>query len=288
MRATVGRVAKSPTLRRRRLASSLRRLREESGLTAEEVADAVGLSKSAISRIENGQVTPRLLVVRALTTHYGVPADEAAVLEQLCRDAALKGWWQNVGDLPTVPDATKTRIGLEAEATEINEFSLTFITGLLQVPAYARAVLKAVYRDAKSDDIDQAVEVRLRRQDRLPSMRLWVILTEEALLRPIGGRAVMAEQVHRLIQASEEPKTTIQVLGRESGAHPGMAGGFTVMSFGASDPDVVYVEGNQWDACVEEDDMVAVYTRQFDTLRALALGPDDSRDLMGAIAKDYR
>jgi len=281
-----GAVAASPTVRRRRLTAQLRRLREVSGKTIDEVAQSIGMSKSALSRIENGVVGVKLPVLRALLGEYGVAGEQVKLLEQLAREAGQRGWWQvGAGEIPT--DDVKTLVGLEAEASWINDFSSSILNGLLQTQEYAAAVLKAIVSDAPKEEIDLAVDFRMRRQQQLGAFRLWAILAEEALMRPIGGRQAMARQVDHLVSLSEQARVTIQVIGMEGGEHTGLLGGFTVIGFDSSDPDVAYVEGHLWDACVEEQAQVEMYKRSFELLRAVALSPDNSRSLMRRIAKDF-
>jgi transcriptional regulator with XRE-family HTH domain len=270
-------------VRQRRLLAELRRLRDAAGKTIDEVADNIGMSKSTLSRIENGLVGIKLPVLRALLGEYGVDAENRALLEQLSREAAQRGWWQVAG--PT--DPFKTLVGLEAEATWINYFGPTLIIGLLQTEAYARALLEAVLFDASEEEIDLAVQLRLRRRERLEHLQLGLILSEEGLMRPVGGATVMVEQIEQLLEASADRGVDFQVLGREAGEHVGLAGGFQIIGLNPSAPEAVYVEGARWDACIEEPDQLLVYTRSFEKLRALALGPNDSRARLRQIAKDY-
>jgi transcriptional regulator with XRE-family HTH domain len=275
--------APSPTVRQRRLLAELRRLRDASGKTIDEVAEDIGMSRSTLSRIENGLVGIKLPVLRALLAEYGVSAESAAQLEQLSKEAARRGWWQVAG--PT--DPFKTLVGLEAEAAWINYFGPTLVIGLLQTEAYAQALLHAVMFDATEEEIDQALQLRLRRRERLEHLQLGIILAEEGLLRPVGGPAVMVEQIERLLDASADRGIDLQVLGKEAGEHVGLAGGFQIVGLNPAAPEAVYIEGARWDACIEEPDQLLVYTRSFEKLRALALGPKDSRDRLHQIAKDY-
>jgi transcriptional regulator with XRE-family HTH domain len=273
----------SPTVRRRRLTAELRRLRESQGKTIDDVAVAIGMSKTTLSRIENGQSGIKIPILRALLKEYGVNDEAAAQLERLSREASQRGWWQVTG--PT--DPFKTLVGLEAEAKWINYFSNTFIIGLLQTEAYARALLEAIDFDATEQEIDLAVNLRLRRQERLNDLNLGVILSEEGLLRPVGGVAVMIAQIERLLEVSADRGIDIQILATQAGAHVGLAGNFEIVGLDFTGPEAVYVEGARWDACIEDPHQLIVYTRSFEKLRALALGPGDSRARLHQIAKDY-
>jgi transcriptional regulator with XRE-family HTH domain len=267
----------SPTVRRRRLTAELRQLREATGKTIDEVASNIGMSKSALSRIENGLVGVKIPVLRALMSEYSVTDDRALALESLAKQASQRGWWQVLGgSIPS--DQYKTLVGLEAEAIWVNYYSPNIITGLLQTEEYARAVLEAVVPDATPEDLELAIQFRLKRQERLKEMRLWVILSEEGLMRTIGGPEIMVNQLKRLIAAGSGRDLTIQVIGRETGAHIGIDGGFTTIGF-SSGPQAgaVYVEGHRWDACIEESDQMVQYMRSFELLRAVALSPAESR-----------
>jgi transcriptional regulator with XRE-family HTH domain len=270
-------------VRRRRLTAELRRLRESQGKTIDDVAVAIGMSKTTLSRIENGQSGVKIPTLRALLAEYGVSDETAAHLEQLSKEASQRGWWQVAG--PT--DPFKTLVGLEAEAKWINYFSSTYIIGLLQTEAYARALLEAIEFDATEEEIELKVGLRLRRQERLSDLNLGVILSEEGLLRPVGGIPVMIAQIERLLEASNSRDIDIQVLATEAGAHVGLAGNFEIIGLDFTGPEAVYVEGARWDACIEDTRQLVTYTRSFEKLRALALGPGDSRARLHQIAKDY-
>lgn len=274
----------SPTVRHRRLTAELRRLREESRRTIDQVAQDIGISKSALSRIENGLVGIKLPVLRALLTEYSVTGEHAAALEQLCREAAQRGWWQ-VGE---TSDDFKTLLGLEAEATWINYFATSVITGLLQTEAYARALLTSILFDATEEELELAVRLRLKRQERLGEFRLWVIMAEEGLERPIGGSTVMAEQIDHLVETSRERSITIQIIGKEVGQHVGLGGGFEMIGLDSPEPEAVYVEGARWDACIEDRELLNIYSQAFERLRADALSIEESRTRMRTIAEGMR
>ncbi len=271
-------------MRQRRLLAELRRLRQESGETAEQVAESIGLSKSTVSRIENGQVTLKLPVLRALLAKYHANEELTSRLEALTREANLKGWWQVAG--PT--DSFKTLVGLEAEARWINYFATSIILGLFQTREYAEALLNAIFIDASPEDLQLKVDLRVKRQERLPELRVWMVLGEEALLRPIGGRQVMSDQIDHLIDRSNERNTVIQILPFEVGAHSGLGGGYEMIGLDSADPEAVYIEGARWDACIEDKNELDNFARAFEHLRAAALSPVDSRLRMQQIRETYR
>jgi transcriptional regulator with XRE-family HTH domain len=279
-------MATSPTVRRRRLGAELRRLRQQAGQTIDQVAETTGISKSVLSRIEKGESAAKADNLRKLLTYYDAPQDLVAELSQLARESRRRGWWSVGGG--ELLDATRTLIGLEAEASFIEDYSGQVITGLLQIPDYSRAVLRAVLPDPTAEDIEAALAFRIRRQQRLADIHLSVVLAEELLLRPVGGRPAMRQQLIHLVQASEEPRITIQVLDLKVGAHTGMGGGFSIIGFPERDSHpAVYLEGTGWDSCVEDAAEVAVYQRRFDLLRTDALSQPASRDRINHLIKEF-
>ncbi len=280
-------MAVSPTVRRRRLTAELRRLRDASDLTIDQVAADIGVSKSALSRIENGLVGVKLPVLRALFRVYGVTGQQAEMLERLSGEATQKGWWQHFGVDTVSLDSTQTLIGLEEEASSENDFSLTCLSGLLQTREYAMAIMRATV-DASDEAVESAVEMRIRRQQRLGDIHLWSIIAEEALTRPIGGPEVMRAQIEHLIQIAGSRRVTLQVLAKEHREHPGMSGPFAILNLDSPlDLKAVYVEGNLWDACLEGPAEVAYYERAFEILRAMALGPQESVSRLQRISENF-
>ncbi len=271
----------SPTVRRRRLGLILRGLRERAGLTGDEVGAAIERSGSWVSRVETGRVGLRARDLVDLLSLYKV--EDAAVraqLQALAREGKRRGWWSRYADTLSGPYATY--IGFEADAAVLMSYEATVVNGLLQTEDYARALFAgAALPPSTAEVVDRKVEVRMARQELLtqpdpPTLR--AILDESVLLRPIGGAEVHLRQLKHLIELSELPNITIQVVPFEVGPHPGLVGSFTVMTFpSADDPDVAYIEAASGDMLVESED-VRAYHDVFDHLRAIALSPADTRD----------
>jgi transcriptional regulator with XRE-family HTH domain len=233
-----------PTVQRLVLGGHLRRLREEAGITTEQAADAIRGSHSKISRMEHGRVGFKERDIGDLLALYGVAAgEEREALLGLSREANTPGWWQGYSD--TLPHWVEPYFGLEAAAAFIRNYQLQFVTGLLQTEDYARALMQ-LGNAPSEDDITRRVAARLSRQDvlmRENAPRLWTVMDEGALRRPIGGTAVMREQIRHLIEMCDHPAVTLQVLPFGSGAHPAMGGPFTILRFAEPDlRDVVYIE----------------------------------------------
>ncbi|MDQ0380112.1 helix-turn-helix domain-containing protein [Amycolatopsis thermophila] len=275
-----------PTIRRRRLASELRRLRESADLTIDEVAEKLECSASKISRIETGHVgvTPR--DARDMLELYGMTGDEREALVQLAREARKPGWWQAYKEV-----FTGTFVGLEADASSLRAFQALLVPGLLQTEQYARAVIRAMRPDAEESDIQRRVAARTARQQLLtdPSPpEYWAVIDEAVLHRVVGGPEVMAHQADRLLAVAQLPHVTIQVVPFGAGAHPGMEGPFLILGFPEqADPDVVYVDSTSGGFFLELPPDVRRYILMFDHLRATALKPDDSVEVIAAAAERF-
>jgi transcriptional regulator with XRE-family HTH domain len=275
---------RSPTLRRRRLGSELRRLREQAGLTIDQVASALDCSSSKISRIETGQVNATPRDVREILAHYGVAGKRQEELIQLSREARQKAWWQTYDDR-----VITALIGFEAAATSISSYDASLVPGLLQTVEYARAVTRAVRPTLRPEEVNHRVAVRTARQAHLPEddpPALWVILDEAVLRRPVGGLGVMVEQVRHLVEAAALPNVTMQVLPFAAGEHAGMDGSFAIYGFAEpADTDVVYLENATSDHYLHRPEEVRRYALVFDHLRAAALKPDDSVAFLAEVVR---
>jgi transcriptional regulator with XRE-family HTH domain len=282
-------VAIGPTVRRRRLGSELRRLREGRGLRLEEVADQLGLAASTLSRIETGKAPTKTAYLTALLEMYGVAdGEQRQVLMDMAREGHRKGWWAVYDDV--LPTGFGIYVGLEAEAVGLRIYETQAVSGLLQTPDYARAVLREVNKKDTPEQLQRFAELRLKRQqvlERDDSPDLWLILDEGVIRRAIGGPEVMAAQLKYLVEASHWPNVTLQVLPFSSGAHPALMGPFTILEFPErGDPDVVYFDSWGGPVYLEKDKEVRTCTEAFDRLRAAALSPVDSASLAEQVARE--
>jgi transcriptional regulator with XRE-family HTH domain len=277
----------NPTVRRRRLGSELRKLRESKGMTAEEVATRLLVSQSKISRLENGRRSISQRDVRDLCQVYGV-SDERMVesLMTMAKESRQRGWWHAFGDIPY-----SVYIGLEAEATSIRNYQSLIIPGLLQTREYAEALVRGASPENTYEQVQKQVDVRMRRQERITGddpVRFWAVVDEAALRRVVGGTVVMRQQLEQLAELSRLPHVTIQAIPFSIGAHPGMSGAFSLLEFQeAADSDVVYLEGVTSDLYLERETDVQLYTVMYEHLRAEALSPDQTRGLLAQVAKEY-
>ncbi|MFF2201500.1 helix-turn-helix domain-containing protein [Streptomyces sp. NPDC058145] len=278
----------NPTVRRRRLGQELRRLRELKGMTAEEVAERLLVSQSKISRLENGRRSISQRDVRDLCGVYEVE-DQRIVdsLMEMARDSRQQGWWHTFGDIPY-----SVYIGLETDAESLRVYEPQLVTGLLQTRAYAEALVQGALPETSTAEIDKRVQVRMRRQERITAegnaLRLWVVLDEAALRRVVGSRLVMREQLEHLVEMSQLPHVTVQVLPFEVGAHPGLNGQYAILEFtDAADSSVVYLEGVTSDLYLEKAPDVQKYAVMYEHLRAQSLNVEQSRQLIAKVAKEY-
>ncbi len=278
----------SPTVRRRRLALELRRLREAARLTCEEVAEHLECSASKISRVETGRVSVSPRDVRDMLELYGVPEQQRDSLVQLSRDSRQKGWWHAYSD-PVNPQFT-TYVGLESAASEIRVYEVNIIPGLLQTQDYARTMIKAGMINGRHEDVERKVALRMARQPALtrddPPM-LWTVVDEAALHRRVGGTELMRAQLEHVLDLSSLKNVAMQVIPFGAGAHPAMGRPFVILVFPERiDPDVVYLEDLTSALYLEDVDEVDRYNVFFNHLRATALSFEDSAALVISALKE--
>ncbi|MFF0434715.1 helix-turn-helix domain-containing protein [Streptomyces sp. NPDC004327] len=275
--------ANGSVVRRILLGSQLRRLRESRGITREAAGYSIRASESKISRMELGRVSFKARDVEDLLTLYGVTEEtERGALLGLAREANLAGWWHSYGDV--LPGWFQTYIGLEGAASLIRIYEVQFVHGLLQTEAYAHAVVTRGMPGAAHAEIERRVALRLERQKVLVAENaphLHAVLDEAALRRPYGDRAVMQGQLRHLIEISEHPNVTLQVMPFSFGGHAGESGAFTMLSFPESDlSDVVYLEQLTGALYLDKREEVAQYGRVLQRLAADSPDPAESRDLL--------
>jgi hypothetical protein len=228
------------------LGAHLRRLREDSGISRSDAGWAIRGSESKISRLELGRVGFKVRDVEDLLTLYKVDDPEQRErLLTLAREANNPGWWQRYDDL--TPTWFHSYLGLEMATDLIRTFELQFVPGLLQTPEYARAVVQLGRdRPLPEAEVDRLVTLRMSRQvvlTRKQPARLWAVIDEAVLRRPIGGNAVFRAQLEYLLEASRRHNVTLQIIPFDEGGYPATGGAFSLLRFTEPDlPDVVYIE----------------------------------------------
>jgi Domain of unknown function (DUF5753) len=232
----------------------------------------------------HGIATPR--DIRDLCEFYDVTDHaEREHLMLLAREGKQTGWWQGY-DL----DYFATYVGLEAEAAGIKSYQSAIVPGLLQTPGYARAMHGASVPKISPERVDQLIEVRLIRQQLLMQkapLRFEVVLDEAVLHRAVGGPTVMRAQLDRLIEMSNRPNVTMQIIPYSVGAHPAMDSTFNILEFTGSVPSVVYVEGLVGWIYLERPQDIDRYQQVFEYLRTVASSPQESIELLARVGGEY-
>ncbi len=279
----------SPTVRRRRLAAELRRLREHANLTGDEVAQRMGWSASKLSRIENAHTAPGSAEIRKLAALYGVKGRAVEDLLTLAKEAAGKDWWETYSQ--TISPAYSALIGMEAEARAAFSWAPLIVPGLLQTADYAREVTNGFVEGiapVSPAETRRRVDARLTRQQVLTRddpLRFFAILDQSVLFRRFGDRNVMQSQIKRLQDLSERANITLRILPLD-GPHPIGTGAFVLLQLeevhDVTQRDVVYLEQLTGGSYVEEEEESFTYRRSFDRLSELALDEGKSREMLAS------
>ena len=277
----------SPTVRRRRLAAELRRLREHAGLTGDQAAERLGWSASKISRIENAHTSPRTSEIKRVLDLYGVDSRSAEDLLALANQATRKAWWETSSS--NLSEEYAALIGMEAEAQTAFSWAPLVVPGLLQTADYAREVTNGYMEridPVPPSETKRRVAARLARQlvlTRDNPLRLFATLDQSVLDRRFGNRSVMCAQMKQLLDLSERDNITLRILPLD-GLHPIGTGAFVLLKFndvhGITYPDVVHLEHLTGSRYVEDEDETYRYSRSFDRLSDLALNEVETRHML--------
>jgi transcriptional regulator with XRE-family HTH domain len=279
---TASELGGGPTVRRMILGTQLRRLRERADLSRAEAGYSIRGSDSKISRLELGRVGFKERDVADLLTLYGVtdPTEREQFLA-LVRQSNQPGWWHRYNDL--MPKWFEDFVGLEEAANRIQAYELQFVPGLLQTEDYARAVASHGRPETANDDVERRVALRMRRQRMLAgprAPRLWAIIDESVLYRPLGGSKVLRVQLDRMLELTALPHIALQVVPHHKS---GLAaeGAFTLLRFAEPElPNIAYVEHLAGALYLEKPDEIEVYSRAMDQLAVDAETPERSRQLL--------
>ncbi|HUA41562.1 MAG TPA: helix-turn-helix transcriptional regulator [Streptosporangiaceae bacterium] len=269
-----------PTVLRMLLGSQLRKLREEAGITPDDAGYQIRASRSKISRLEHGRVGFKERDVADLLTLYGVTdLDKRRHMLTLAERASSPGWWARYDDV--MPDWFETYVGLEQATSLIRTYELQFVPGLFQTEDYARAVTVLGHRAAPASEIERRVSLRLQRQEILsraePVPRVWAVIDESALRRPLGGRDVMRAQLRHLIELTQLPQVTLQIMPFDRGGHSAAGGAFAILRFADADlPDIVYIEQLTGALYLDRPEELDHYREVMNSLSAEAETPADS------------
>ncbi|MEO7193885.1 MAG: helix-turn-helix transcriptional regulator [Pseudonocardiaceae bacterium] len=279
----------SPTVRWRKVARGLRRWRTEAGLRLEDICTPLGWATSKLSRMERAEQAIGPAEVIALATVYGISERERERYMALALQSRQKGWWTTFNAWDDVPAEFEEFVGLESEASWMRSYEDMVVTGLLQTEAYATALVRAWLPGVSDHAVDEQVRLRMARQEQLHAgtpLRLDCVLTEAALRQQVGGPEVMREQLRHLLDVTELPHVSVQVMPFAAGAYPSQNCPFRMLSFpDPEDPAVVCVEYPGGHVYVEDAKDVEGFILVFDGLKQQALGPSESAELIGGLVE---
>ncbi|MFF8895992.1 Scr1 family TA system antitoxin-like transcriptional regulator [Streptomyces lydicus] len=252
----------------------LREQREAAGLTQQQLADAAVMTRSHIAHIEAGRRIPS--------------KEDARRLDKALDTGNVLSSFLPQGDA-LVADYFEVARHLEQQATEIREFALSYVPGVLQTERYARAVMRSVFPPWSDEERDRLVVTRLERANVLANPVtpvVWALLDESVLRRPVGGAEAMAEQIMHIVRLIESERVRVHVLPLGLGAYHLMQGMLSLMWF-EDQPPVAYSEGLSVGKVHDSPALV----HRLQGAYALALGDalplKESLALLRATAKEY-
>ncbi|CAL9346756.1 transcriptional regulator [Streptomyces sp. DH-12] len=275
----------APTLLKMLVGVQLAGFREDAGLSQDQAARSVGFSGAKLSRIESGKGRrpPTEADVRKLLDLYGTDAYAASVLLKLLRRAGEPGWWQRY-DKRLMPEWFDRLVGLQEAAATIRTFEIQYVPGLLQTADYTRAVVERGLPNAPASEVQRRIELRMHRARLLlreDAPQLWAVIDESVLLRVLGDRAVMREQLGHLATMAERPNVTLQIVPLDVTNASAPAIPVTYLRFGGLDlPDVVYLEQIGSANFLEDRDETEEYRIVLDRLADEALTPRASVEML--------
>ena len=257
-------------------------------MSLETVAAELRWSTSKVSRIELAKIAVTPADVRALLGVLGTVSDEVETLVSLASENRQPGWWRQYAEV--LPTWFEGYLSLESEAARLLVYESEVAPGLLQTEDYAAEILRHSPYTPLPDEAARAAELRRARQIRLTGpdpLHLDVVINEGALRRVVGGPDAMRVQLHRLIETSELPNVVLRVLPFEAGAHPGVDGSFIVLEFpDPGDPRIVYLEHMTDNDYLDGLREIAAYRHSHERLRAAALSPNDSREMISGLVEE--
>jgi transcriptional regulator with XRE-family HTH domain len=279
----------APTVGQVVLGRRLLDLRERAGLRREDAAHILRVAPATVRRMEMAEVTLKIPYLQLLLKSYGVSDDEAEAFVQLAEDANQPGWWQRFHDV--LPGWFSMHVSLEGAASLIRQYEPHFVPGLLQTEEYAVGALKSgAIGQTRPEDIERHVALRMERQGLLTregAPRLWVVMDETVLRRPVGGPEVMRAQIDRLLEATNLPNVTIQVAPFSSGPHPGTYGPFVLFRFAVPElPDMVYSEYLTGAIYLDSRPEVATHLEVMDRMAAQSATAHRTKEILRDLRKE--
>ncbi|MEU6823097.1 helix-turn-helix transcriptional regulator [Streptomyces atriruber] len=279
----------APTVGQVVLGRRLQDLRESAGLKREEAAKVLRVAPATVRRMETAEVALKIPYLQLLLKSYGVADDEADAFVMLAEEANKPGWWQRFHDI--LPGWFSMYVSLEGAASLIRSYEPHFVPGLLQTEEYARGVMRSgAIGQTRPTDIERYVALRMERQallTREDAPRLWVVMDETALRRPVGDADVMRNQFDRLLEAAELPHVTLQVATFAAGPHPGTFGPFVLFRFAMAElPDMVYSEYLTGAVYLDARTEVATHLEVMDRMAAQAATAQRTKEILRDLRKE--
>ncbi|MGW6355709.1 helix-turn-helix domain-containing protein [Streptomyces sp. NPDC055092] len=278
----------APTVLRMILGRRLQDMRLGAGASLEDAAKALRVKTLTIRRLEKAEVALKPLYVEKLLETYGADRQEIEEFVDLAEQANEPGWWHSYRDV--VPSWFTAYVSLETGAKTLRTYEPQYVTGLLQTPDYARAVLRGGLPNGSEEELARRVELRLRRQsllEREDAPTLWVVMEEAVLHRTVGSPDVMREQIERLLDVSELAHISLDIVPFAAGAHVGACAPFTYFRFEEPElPDIVYSELLSASVYLDQRADVVAHLEAHSRL-ALLTSSEDSRALLNRMRKEY-
>ncbi|MEU9285348.1 helix-turn-helix transcriptional regulator [Streptomyces sp. NPDC048275] len=279
----------APTVGQVVLGRRLLDLRESAGLKREEAARILRVAPATVRRMEMAEVALKIPYLQLLLKSYGVSDSEAEAFVQLAEEANRPGWWQRFHDI--LPGWFSMYVSLEGAATLIRSYEPHFVPGIMQTEDYARGVMESgAVGHARPEEIERHVALRIQRQDLLTregAPRIWTVMDETALRRPVGGPEVMRAQIDKLLQVTKLPHVTLQVVPFSTGPHPGTYGPFVLFRFAMPElPDMVYSEYLTGAVYLDGRSEVATHLEVMDRMAAQAATAHRTKEILQDLRKE--
>jgi transcriptional regulator with XRE-family HTH domain len=277
----------NPSVRSRQVSALLRTLREGLGLSGSEVAKALGMSPSKISRIETGSRGLRVDDVAALLGHYKVPEHRRTQILDQVRKAEERGWWESQG--LGLPQLWQALINFESRATRIQNFEALMVPGLLQTAEYSKIIISSLNTTLSNVELTNLVASRMARQAVLSrrDLHFLAVIDEGALRRPIAESGVMRRQLRHLVDSADRPNITVRVVPLRVGQYAGLRGPFAILEF-EDEPSLVYFANQGTSMFLDEKDDVAAYRVSLGNILNEALETAESVELIAGLAEEHK
>lgn len=278
----------APTVLRMILGRRLQEMRLGAGASLEDAAKALRVKTLTIRRLEKAEVALKPLYVEKLLETFGADRQEIDEFVDLAEQANKPGWWHSYRDV--VPSWFTAYVSLETGAKTLRTYEPQYVTGLMQTPDYAHAVLRGGLPNGSEEEVARRVELRLRRQsllEREDAPTLWVVMEEAVLHREVGSPQVMREQIERLLDVSERPHISLDIVPFAAGAHVGACAPFTYFRFEEPElPDIVYSEILSASVYLDQRADVVSHLEAHSRM-ALLTSSEDSKALLNRMRKEY-